>query len=161
MKIDHAITTVTGAEEGLADLLERISGRHAAEHDVYHLAHTQAGKAAARARSLTEVARRYGADAPRQSEPDRGVMDAARRRASDLMGRSEVPGVVFLADLQEAYVKAQEAEIAWTVLLQGAKARRDSELVETVTAGHEGCETAAKWLRTRIKVAAPQILAVG
>lgn len=161
MKIDHAINTVTKSEQNLADYLERIAGRHATEHDVYRLAHSQARKAVARARSLTELAKRYGADAPRQSDPDPGVMDTIRRQTSDLMGRSEVPGVMFLADLQEAYVKAQEAEIAWVILLQGAKARRDTELVEAVTTAHEGCETAAKWLRTRIKVAAPQILATG
>lgn len=161
MKIDHAINTVTRAEQNLADHLERVAGRHATEHDVYHLAHSQARKAVDRARSLTAIAKRYGADEPRQSDPDPGVMDTLRRQASDLMGRSEAPGVMFLADLQEAYLKAQEAEIAWVVLLQGAKARRDTELVEAVTTAHEGCETTAKWLRTRIKVAAPQILATG
>jgi hypothetical protein len=161
MKIDHAINTVTKAEQNLADYLEHIAGRHAVEHDVYHLAHSQARKAVARARSLTELAQRYGADEPRQSDPDPGVMDTLRRQASNLVGHSEIPGVIFLADLQEAYLKAQEAEIAWIVLLQGAKARRDSELDEAATTAHEGCETTAKWLRTRIKVAAPQILATG
>lgn len=161
MKIDDAINTVTQAEQNLADVLERIAGRHATEHDVYHLAHSQARKAVARARTLAEVAQRYGADEPRQPDPDPGVMDTLRMQASDLMGRSAAPGVIFLADLQKAYLKAQEAEIAWVVLLQGARARRDSDLVQVATAAHEGCETTAKWLRTRIKVAAPQILAVG
>jgi hypothetical protein len=159
MKIDHAIDTVIKAEQNLADYLEQIAGRHAVEHDVYHLAHSQAHKAVVRARSLTDLAQRYGADQPRQRDPDPGVIDTLRRQASQLVGRSDLPGVVFLADLQEAYLKAQEAEIAWVVLLQGAKARRDSELVEAATTAHEGCEKTAKWLRTRIKVAAPQILA--
>jgi hypothetical protein len=161
MKIDHAINTVTKAEQNLADYLEHLAGRHAVEHDVYHLAHSQARKAVVRARSLTDLAQRYGADEPRQPDPHPGVMDTLRRQASQLMGRSDLPGVVFLADLQEAYLKAQAAEIAWVVLLQGAKARRDGELVETATAAHESCETTAKWLRTRIKVAAPQIIATG
>lgn len=161
MKIDHAINTVTQAEQNLADHLEHLAGRHATEHDVYHLAHSQARKAAARAQTLTKVAQRYGADEPRRSDPDPGIMDTLRLQASDLLGRSAAPGVLFLDDLQKAYLKAQEAEMAWVVLLQGAKARRDSELVQVVTDAHEGCETTAKWLRTRIKVAAPQILATG
>jgi hypothetical protein len=161
MKIDHAINTVTKAEQNLADYLEHLAGRHAAEHDVYHLAHSQARKAIARARNLTDLAQRYGADEPHQPDPDPGLLDTLRRQASNLVGHSDVPGVIFLADLQEAYLKAQEAEIAWIVLLQGAKARRDSELVEAATTAHESCETTAKWLRTRIKVAAPQILATG
>ncbi|WP_270886897.1 hypothetical protein [Pedococcus sp. 5OH_020] len=161
MKIDHAINTVTEAEQDLADQLERVAGRHGAEHDVYHLGHKQAVKAAARARSLTDFAQKYGADAPRQSDPDPGVMDTLRRQTSELLGRAQAPGLILLRDLQETYLQAQRAEIAWVVLQQGAKACRDLELVEAVTSAHEECETTAKWLRTRLKVAAPQVLAVG
>jgi hypothetical protein len=77
------------------------------------------------------------------------------------MGRSSATGLLLLDDLQETYLATQRAEIAWTVLMQAAKARRDAELVSTVSSAHEECEVTAKWLRTRIKVAAPQILAVG
>jgi len=161
MRIDHAITTVIVAERDLAGHLERLAGRHADEHDVHHLAHSQARKARTRADSLTDAARRYGAREPRQPDPEPGVMDTVRRRAGDLMGRSAAPAVVFLDDLQEVYLVAQRAEIAWVVLLQGAKALRDGGLVEVGTTAHEACETTAKWLRTRIKVAAPQILATG
>jgi hypothetical protein len=47
------------------------------------------------------------------------------------------------------------------VLLQAAKARRDAELIETVTQCHEDTEMCGKWLRTRIKEAAPQVYAAG
>lgn len=158
MKIHLAIDAVTKAERNLAEYLRHVAGRHAVEHDMYHLGHSQARKAVMRAQTLTKLAERYGAEKP-DAEPESGLKDTLRQQASRLMGRSDVAGVMFLADLQHAYLKAQEAEIAWVVLLQGAKARRDSELVEAATAGQEGCETTAKWLRTRIKVTAPQILA--
>jgi hypothetical protein len=89
------------------------------------------------------------------------MVDALRREASQLLGRSSATGLLLLDDLQETYLATQRAEIAWTVLMQAAKARRDAELVSTVSSAHEECEVTAKWLRTRIKVAAPQILAVG
>lgn len=161
MKVNHAIDTVVEAEQALAARLERLAGRHAAEHDIYQLGRTQATKAARRAGRLEKAAREYGAEVPEPDPPREGMVDALRREASQLMGRSSATGLLLLDDLQETYLAAQRAEIAWTVLLQAAKARRDTELVGTVSSAHEECETAAKWLRTRIKVAAPQILAVG
>ena len=167
MKLDHAIDTAIDAEQSLADTLQKLAGRHAAEHDIYQLGHAQAQKATARARTLADFAERYGATAPKGADldpdpvPASGLVDTVRRETSDLLGRSKSTGLLLLRDLQDAYLDAQRAEIAWTVLLQGARACRDLELVETVTSVHEECEVAAKWLRTRIKVAAPQILVTG
>jgi hypothetical protein len=162
MNMDHGIDAVTSAELDLAEQLERLADRHAAEHDVSQLAHTQAGKATARVRRLEPFARAYGADIPDPGAPsDPGVVGALRRKASELMGRSSAPGLILLDDLQEVYVAAQRAEIAWIVVLQAAHARRDADLVATVTSAHEECEVTGKWLRTRIKVTAPQALAVG
>jgi hypothetical protein len=161
MKLDHAIDTAIEAEQSLAATLQKLAGRHAAEHDIYQLGHVQAQKAAARARRLSDFAERYGASPPKDGEPEPGLVDAVRRQTSDLLGRSRSTGLLLLSDLQDAYLDAQRAEIAWTVLLQGARACRDLELVETVTSVHEECEVAAKWLRTRVKVAAPQVLATG
>jgi hypothetical protein len=162
MKVDHAIESVTDAEQGLAKALERLAGRHAAEHDLYHLGHAQAEKATARIRRLDQFAKGYGSHSTADvADPEPGLMDTLRQQASDLMGRSTAPGLMLLADLQETYLAAQRAEIAWIILQQAARARRDTNLVSTVTSCHEECETTAKWLRTRIKVAAPQILATG
>ena len=47
------------------------------------------------------------------------------------------------------------------VLLQAAKARRDADLIQVVTRCHEQTEMCGKWLRTRIKEAAPQVYAAG
>jgi hypothetical protein len=66
-----------------------------------------------------------------------------------------------LAQTVAGYLAAQHAELAWVVLLQAAKAKRDAELIEVVTRCHEEAETCGKWLRTRIKEAAPQVYAAG
>jgi len=161
VRLDQAIGTVIDAEQSLADTLHKLATRHAAEHDIHQLGQAQSHEAAERARRLTEVAQRYEANTPERADPEPGLVDALRRHTSDLMGRSRSTGLLLLRDLQDAYLDAQRAEIAWMVLLQGARACRDLELVETVTSAHEECEVTAKWLRTRTKVAAPQILATG
>ena len=65
-----------------------------------------------------------------------------------------------LRDLQDLYLMANACDIAWTMVGQAAQGARDGDLLEVV----EGCEgqTAVqiKWLRTRMKQAAPQALLV-
>ncbi|MFL5982405.1 MAG: hypothetical protein ACJ74R_11935, partial [Gaiellaceae bacterium] len=70
-------------------------------------------------------------------------------------------GLLLLRDLRNLYLSAQEAEIAWVILAQAAQAVRDRELLQTVSLCHEEAEARGKWLRTRIKEAAPQVLATG
>lgn len=161
MKIGRAIEDVRDAEVELAEGLRRTAERHAAEHDVYHLGHTLAGQSRDRVRSLRPFAARYGVDdIPDPSPPaTAGVIEAVRRKASEMLGRSEASGLLLLADLRESYLIAQRAEISWVILLQAAKAARDAELIEAVTTAHEQAETTAKWLRTKLKAASPQILA--
>ena len=55
----------------------------------------------------------------------------------------------------------QEAEIAWVILAQAAQAVRDHELLQVASLCHEEAEARGKWLRTRIKESAPQVLATG
>ena len=42
-----------------------------------------------------------------------------------------------------------------------AQAVRDRELLQVVSVCHEAAEARGKWLRTRIKESAPQVLATG
>jgi hypothetical protein len=66
-----------------------------------------------------------------------------------------------MSDVRDLYLAAQHAELAWVILLQAAKAKRDAELIDIVTSCHEETEMSGKWLRTRIKEAAPQVYAAG
>jgi len=70
-------------------------------------------------------------------------------------------GLLLLRDLRELYLCAQEAEISWIIFQQAAKAARDLELLAVVSECHSQTETCAKWVRTRIKETAPQVLATG
>jgi len=162
MKLDRAIEDVREAEIDLAKRLRIVGERHAVEHDLYHLGHSRADKCAEHLEKLQPFAERYGARSTAEhagvsSSP--GLMETLRQKTSELLGRSEVTGLMLLADLRKNYLVTQQAEISWIVLIQTAKAARDSELLAAATACHEETEMTAKWLRTKIKVACPQILA--
>jgi Molybdopterin oxidoreductase Fe4S4 domain len=87
-----------------------------------------------------------------------GRMVGVRGRATDRVnhGRQPPAGILLLRDLRTLYLMAQECEIDWVMVGQGAKAARDKELLETVTQCVQ-----VKWLTTRIREASPQTLTVG
>lgn len=161
MKLDHAFELVQDAESDLADELRRIGERHAADSDIYHVAHLLASRCTQQLDLLAPHAERYGAPARVESRGSPAVVERVRRLGSELLGRHEVSGMLLLADLRDLYLVAHRAELAWVILLQAALAARDAELVAAARRGGEEAERRWKWLRTRIKEAAPQALVAG
>jgi hypothetical protein len=53
-----------------------------------------------------------------------------------------------------------ECDITWTMIGQAAQGARDVELVEVAKACEGETATQLKWLKTRMKQAAPQALVV-
>jgi hypothetical protein len=164
MKLNQAIEHVQDADCDLADELETIAERHAAESDVYHVAKTLASRCGLQLDELRSHAVRYGAaeralEASSNGGPE--VLERARRLASELIGKHELAGMLLLDDLRGLYLAAHRAELAWVVLEQGAKAARDAELLETAKKGREEAERRWKWVRTRVKEASPQVLVAG
>jgi hypothetical protein len=68
---------------------------------------------------------------------------------------------LLLSDLRKLYLTAQATELAWVILLQATQAVRDPDLLDTATECHQRATMCAKWIRTRIKEAAPQVYAAG
>lgn len=163
MKLDKAVHLVTEAEEDLAQKLSKLAGRHATEHDVYHLGHTLAERSREHLTKLKPFAEELGAASPdlEAGTATRGPTDTLRRAAGTILGRSEITGMMLLLDLRDAYLTAQSAEINWVILLQTAKAARHLDLETLAMSGREEAEGTAKWLRTRIKETTPQVLAAG
>lgn len=160
MKLDVAIQDVRNAEAHLAKRLRVVGERHAVEHDLYHLGHTLARHCSGRLDRLLPFAGRYGASHDRDEVSESPtILERIRHKSAELVGRSEVSGMLLLRDLRDLYLAAQEAEMAWLILSQGAQAVRDRELLEVTTVCHEQAEAVGKWLRTRIKQSAPQVLA--
>jgi hypothetical protein len=163
MKLDKAIEYVRDAEAELAAQLRIMGERHAVEHDLYHLGHTLAQQCADRVQQLVPFAGKYGASLHQEkiAAASSGVLAALRRKSSELIGRSEEAGLLLLRDLRHLYLAAQEAEIAWVILVQAAQAIHDGDLLYVACTCREQAETCGKWLRTRIKESSPQILATG
>ncbi|AXG12540.1 hypothetical protein [Intrasporangium calvum] len=161
MKLDKAVGLVREAEEGLAKTLATLGGRHATEHDVYHMSHALAERCREHLAKLTPFAEDLGASLP-DSEAGTspgGAADTLRRMASTVLGRSEATGMMLVIDLRDAYLMAQRAEISWVILLQAAKAARQANLEQVATSCREEAEGTAKWLRTHLKTSSPQVFA--
>jgi hypothetical protein len=164
MKLDLAIEEAQDAECELFDELTTIAERHAAESDVYHVAKTLASRCARQLELLEPHSLRHGAaerslDEPSQRESD--VLERARRLASEMLGKQEVPGLLLFDQLRELYLTTHRAELAWVVLEQGAKAARDAELLAAAQKGREEAERRWKWVRTKVKESSPQLLVAG
>jgi hypothetical protein len=160
VKITKAIEEVQKAESKLAERLQAVGEKHASEADVYHLSHTLAGECAEQLARLAPAAERYGAPvAGEDVDHPPGPVQTLRRKASQAVRGSKATGLLLISDLRGLYLDAQDTEMAWTVLLQAALARRDRELIGAATHGQEHAQTRAKWVRTRIKEAAPQVYA--
>jgi len=162
MKIDQLLDDVRERETELAHHLRTVAERHAAEHDVYHLGHSQARACGQRIEQLAPHAQRYGAaqrTAPPAQSP--GLLEEVRHKGAELLGRSKSSGQLLLTELRKLYLTAQATELAWVILLQATQAVRDPDLLETATECHERATMCAKWVRTRIKETAPQVYAAG
>lgn len=162
MNMGKAIDVVQEAETTLAKQLRVTGERHATEADLYHLGHTLARQCAEHLRVLAPFAERYGAtpaDDDLAGSP--GLLETMRRKTAEVIGRSETAGLLLIRDLRELYLHAQHAEIAWVILLQSARAKRDVDLMTLATSCQEEAAMRGKWLRTRIKEAAPQVYAGG
>lgn len=149
MKIGRAIEHVERAERELAPTLRSVGERHALERDLYHLGRTLATRGAQRVDLLAEAAARYGAS--RQATPS----------APEPFREEGGAGSPLLDDLCELSLRAHDAELAWTILLQAARAARDGELAGLAESCREEVDTVCKWARTRVKETAPQALATG
>jgi hypothetical protein len=100
------------------------------------------------------------ADVVRQCERLARQCDAHAERLEPFVGEGPEVEPDLLADLHDVYRRAAHCDMAWTLAGQAAQGCRDRELLEVV----QGCEDETamqlKWLRTRMKQAAPQALVV-
>ncbi|QIN77605.1 hypothetical protein GBA65_02760 [Rubrobacter marinus] len=136
------------AETNLAEGLRKVGEAHAADTDIYHTADTLAKQCEAHAEALAPFLDRYGEEAP--TEPD--------RLFHQLFDETRQGGLGLLRDLHDLYLMANACDIAWTMIGQAAQGARDVELLDTVTACERQTAIQIKWLKTRMKQAAPQAL---
>ena len=138
------------AELNLAGGFRKVAESHAAEADVYHTCNTLAKQCETHAEQLEPFVNRYGEERPEEPE----------NLYHELFGETRSGGLGLLRDLHDLYLMANACDISWTMIGQAAQGIRDRELLETVEACERQTATQIKWLKTRMKQAAPQALLV-
>lgn len=150
MHLGHYLRLLHTAQGNLADGFRTVAEGHPDDADIFHLCGKLAGQCDAHAEQLAPHADRYADEAG--DEPD--------ALHSDIFRGPRSGGLGLLRDLQDLYVMAAEVDIVWTLVGQGAQGARDDELFSVVTACEGETAMQMKWLRTRLKQAAPQALVV-
>lgn len=150
MYVAHYLGLLHKVQVDLADAFRQVGRGHADEADVFHLCEKLAKQCDAHAEGLHPFVQRYGEDAP--DEPD--------RLYSELFQGARSGGLGLLRDLHDLYLMACECDMAWTLVGQAAQGLRDQDLLEVVQACEGETAIQLKWLRTRMKQAAPQALVV-
>jgi hypothetical protein len=150
MEIAHYIGLLHRSEAELARAFEEVADAHVDEVDVHTLCTKLAATCRGHEDALKPFADRYGEEA--EDEPD--------RLHSELFGGTREGPLALLRDLQDLYLMATECDICWTVIGQAAQGARDEELLDVVKACEGETSIQVKWLKTRMKQAAPQALVV-
>ena len=148
--VAHYLGLLHKAQEDLAAAFREVGEGHRAEVDVLHTCALLARQCDGHAEQLKPFVERYGEDAP--AEPD--------RLHSEIFRGSRSGGLGLLRDLQDLYLMAAECDITWTLVGQAAQGLRDRELLRVVQTNEQETAVQMKWLRTRMKQAAPQALVV-
>lgn len=148
--VAHYLALLHTAQTGLASAYRQVAEGHVAEVDVFHTCRLLARECDGHAEAVAPFADRYGEDAPEESD----------RLHSDIFRGPRTGGLGLLRDLQDLYLMAAECDITWTLVGQAAQGLRDDELLGVVQRCEQETAVQLKWLRTRLKQAAPQALVV-
>ena len=138
------------SELELARACLAVATEHGNEPDVETLCRRFADQSTAHADALAPFVDRYGEDRPKEPE----------RLHSELFGGTRRGGLGLLRDLHDLYLMATECEVTWALVGQAAQGARDADLLDTVERCRGEVDAQLKWLRTRMKQAAPQALVV-
>jgi hypothetical protein len=140
-----------GSLRELASALILVAERHERNYEIWGTATVLAGWFRDDDASLDQFIGRYGI---RESDQPHKL------RAALLGGvRGGLHGL--LTDLTDLSVLAEQVDMAWTVVYQGAKEIEDQALLEACGPGRGHAERAIRWIRTQVDHTAPEALAVG
>jgi hypothetical protein len=138
------------AELDLAEGFRKVADGHAEAADVYHTCNTLAKQCETHAERLELFVDRYGEEAPEEPE----------NLYHEFFDETRSGGLGLLRDLHDLYLMANACDISWIMIGQAAQGARDRDLLETVNTCEGQTATQIKWLKTRMKQAAPHALLV-
>ena len=148
MHVGLYLQMVKTTEQELAEAFKTVADHHRQEPDLEQICTILSSWSHAKARSTDRFIHKYGRE--RDREP--------QRLYSDLFQGPRRGGLALLRDLHDLWLMTTEAQIAWTLLAQAARALRDKDFVQTCEHNKEQTHRQTSWLETRSKQAAPQTL---
>jgi hypothetical protein len=151
MKLPVYIGLLDEAEATLANSFRVVAHGHGEEPDVHFLLETLAGQCDAHREALKPVIERYGEDTEGDEEHRLTANGVREVRSGPL---------ALLLDLQDLYVLVNHIDVTWMMVGQAAKGDRDGQLLDIVARCEGDTELQIRWLKTRMKQAAPQALLV-
>jgi hypothetical protein len=149
MKLPVYLSLLDQSEQTLRDAYRQAAVAHGDEPDVHFLCITMAAQCDGHRRKLAPVVARYG-EAPPDDEPERLQHGGVGEPRTGPLG--------LLRDLQDLYLLASLADVTWMMVKQAAEALRDDELLHVVEDCEHEVAVQLRWLQTRMKQAAPQVL---
>jgi len=150
MQLSHYLALLHRAQGDLGNAFRTVAAHHTDEPDVQLISEKLARQCDEHNRRLRPFVENYGADGTQ--EPN--------ELHSDLFHGPRTGPLGLLRDLQDLYLMASNADITWTLIGQAAQGARDRELLDVVSSCEGETSQQLRWLRTRMKQAAPQALVV-
>lgn len=158
MKIGLVLRELHRSENGLAHELLKVSERHKADHEIYHLARDLARWSQEHVREIAEIGKNYGQKLNAEPESELGWAEKLREKGSDLAGRRSVPALLLLRDLREIYMKASGVSADWEMLAQAAQGIKHTDLLDVTKRCHPQTLRQVRWANAMLKVESTQIL---
>jgi hypothetical protein len=159
MKLDMAIEELHRSENHLVTVLTSMSDKHKADHEVFYVCRDMAGWSRRHVSELARVGGDFGLDLDVEASDDPSLLATMKQRASELMGRRSVPGLLLLADLRHLYREAAGTSVDWELLAQGAQGAKEKELLALTKRCHPESLRQTRWANAYLKVSSPQVLA--
>ncbi len=151
MHLAHYLGRLHRSSDELARAFDEVADGHLVEIDVEHICRVLARQCRDHSARLTPFVDRYGEDAA----------DEPERLHADLFGGSAREGALgLMLDLHDLYLLTCDCSMSWTMVGQAAQGARDDALLDVVQACEKETLVQMRWLRTRLKQAAPQTLVV-
>jgi hypothetical protein len=150
MLLGHYLGLLHRSEGELAKAYREVGSQHRDEADVAVLCERFAKQCDAHVDALAPFARRYGEEAG----------DEPERLHSTLFAGSRTGPLALLRDLHDLYLLVTECDVCWVLVGQAAQGARDNGLGDVVGRCDHEIASQLRWVRTRLKDAAPQSLVV-
>src|SRR5215203_3819225 len=149
MRVSNYIEYTQRCEEELAKAFKLVAKHHIVEPDVHGMCNLLASWSLDHVENLKTMVQRYGEED--EKEPDRLHYSILKMRMGSLG---------LLRDLHDLWLMVHEVKLCWIILLQSAKALRDTRLNLACLQFGSQTRRQGEWLMTKIKHSASQILTV-